>query len=382
MNTVCDIDMCAGCMLCFDCCPHNAITIKKSFQAYNAVIDESKCIDCNLCHKLCQANHCPDFKAPIYWAQGWANDEKIRNNASSGGFATALELAFVKMGGIVFSCTYRNGDFIFECAETVEDVSKFSGSKYVKSNPSGVYKTIKHYLMIGRKVLFVGLPCQVAAVLNFCGSTDNLYTVDLICHGTPSPELLFIYLGENNIEKSSIQSVSFRVKTKFRLEQNHKSLTNPRISDCYTATFLNGTTYTENCYVCRYARSERISDITLGDSWGSDLDEEQQVKGISLVLAQTVKGKNLIKASNLVLKDVSLEKSIRYNHQLEYPSSKNLARSVFFTEIDNSESFCKAYRKAFPKQYRKDVVKRLLLKLHLLGGVKNRIWYRLVVEIK
>ena len=38
--------------------------------------------------------------------------------------------------------------------------------------------------------------------------------------------------------------------------------------------------YTENCYSCRYASQSRVSDISLGDSWGSELSEEEKKKGI------------------------------------------------------------------------------------------------------
>ena len=39
MVTVCEKDMCAGCMACIDICPKDAITIRDSLHAYNAVID-------------------------------------------------------------------------------------------------------------------------------------------------------------------------------------------------------------------------------------------------------------------------------------------------------------------------------------------------------
>ena len=83
-------------------------------------------------------------------------------------------------------------------------------------------------------------------------------------------------------------------------------------------TFLNSTTYTENCYQCQYAKIERPGDITLGDSWGSELEKSIQDKGISLVLCQNEKGKELIDQADLTLVDVDLKKAIESNHQL-YP---------------------------------------------------------------
>ena len=370
MKTVCDINMCAGCMLCADVCPRQAIDIKKSAMSYSAIINEHKCSNCGLCHKLCQANSQPQFREPIFVKQGWAEDEKIRRHSSSGGFATALESSFVLNGGIVYSCTYKDGEFCFTSACTLEEVSWFAGSKYVKSNPSGIYKEIKYQIRQGRKVLFVGLPCQVAAVLNYCGTSENLYTIDLICHGTPSPDLLFMYLNDNKIKKEEVHSVSFRSKNRFRLNSNEKSITPPRILDFYTDTFLNGTTYTDNCYSCKYARLGRVSDITLGDSWGSQLNKDEQIKGISLALVQSQKGMQLIDNAKLCLKDVSLEIAISNNQQLKRPSPKNPARGTFFSEIDKGSCFSLAYRRAFPKQYLKDTLKFAMIKLHIMGGGK------------
>ena len=164
MTTVCQFNKCTGCRACIDICPKNAITIKDSLDAYNAEIDETKCINCNLCHNICQNNNMVDLVNPIKWYQGWAENEEVRAGGSSGGAASALMLAFVESGGYVCSCTFKDGQFVFDITNTKDDVSKFKGSKYVKSNPQGAYKKVKELLKSGEKVLFIVLPCQVAAV--------------------------------------------------------------------------------------------------------------------------------------------------------------------------------------------------------------------------
>ena len=49
MKTVCELNMCNGCMACVEKCHRNAITIKDDLKYYNALIDTKKCVDCGLC---------------------------------------------------------------------------------------------------------------------------------------------------------------------------------------------------------------------------------------------------------------------------------------------------------------------------------------------
>ena len=150
------------------------IKIVDELDSYNAIINEEQCVNCDLCRKVCQNNRNVKFTQPIMWKQGWARDTLVRSSSSSGGVAQAIERAFVRTGGIVCSCAFEKGTFGFMFAESEKEVEKFKGSKYVKSNPSGIYKKIKEYLIAGRKVLFVGLPCQVEAVKCYVASARGL----------------------------------------------------------------------------------------------------------------------------------------------------------------------------------------------------------------
>lgn len=100
MITVCEKGKCTGCMECIDICPKGAIQVVDSMIEYNAIIDLEKCINCNACHKACQNNHELMLVKPICWNQGWAADENIREESSSGGLATAIERAFIRNGGV------------------------------------------------------------------------------------------------------------------------------------------------------------------------------------------------------------------------------------------------------------------------------------------
>ena len=363
MDIVCDKNTCTGCMACVNACPKSAITIVDSIEAFNAVIDHDKCVNCNLCQKVCPNVNPRQLQSPIYWKQGWAEDE-IRKNSSSGGYATAIIKNFIITGGYVASCLFNEGEFTFKVTNDLEIAKKFSGSKYVKSNPGNVYIEIKKLLKQGEKVLFIGLPCQCAAVQNVCGEHDKLYTADLICHGTPSPKILKSYIKEVGVDWESINDIKFRENSYFGLAPNGNRITPKRVQDSYMRLFLNSVDYTENCYSCRYATSERVSDITLGDAWGQ-LSEEIP-GGVSIALCQTQKGIELIQVEGLHLEDADLEKAIKANHQLEHPSRKHPGRTRFFNKLNAGRSIRFATFEIMPKESIKHITKNVMIKMHIL----------------
>ena len=381
MNTVCKMDMCAGCMLCENICPKNAIKVIDSLDAYNAIIDEDLCIKCNKCNNICPQNKTRNMYSPIACFDGWA-DEEIRKSSSSGGFAAAIEKAFIRNGGVVYSCYFSDGIFSFGCASSEREVDKFVGSKYIKSFPGGIYKEILSKINNKEKVLFVGLPCQVAACENFIGESEYLYTIDLICHGTPSPKVLDLFLKDYGIKTNELESITFRKKNQFELDSKI-SFSVPGICDYYSMTFLDGTSYTASCYGCKYARLERVSDITLGDSWGTLQPLGEQEKGISLALVQTEKGLNLIQNSNVKLFRADLNRAVEANKQLKTPSKQTSHRALFFKELKKGMKFKSVIQHCYPSRYIKDKVKTILYHLHLWGGVNdNSILYLIEIRLR
>lgn len=368
MKTVCEVNQCTGCMACVDICPKKAIHIEDSLSAYNAIIDSQLCVDCNLCHRVCQNNTELEFRKPTAWYQGWASDTNIRKKSSSGGVASAFIQGFIDKGGIVCSCVFSDGKFGFEFAESLEETHKFSGSKYVKSNPVGIYKRIKQKLNDGIKVLFIGLPCQVAAVKLFVGEnlSENLYTVDLICHGSPSPKFFEKFTEEYGYSVTSLENVSFRKKDYYHVFRGTVGFEPDKVQDAYTFAFLNCLDHTENCYSCKYARQERIGDLTIGDSWGSALPESEQKQGISLMLCQSEKGKYLLENSPIQLLDVDLETAIENNKQLMHPSNQPTEREKFFRAFSKCQNFHKAVQMCYPMFFLKQRVKKILIKCHLI----------------
>lgn len=164
-----------------------------------------------------------------------------------------------------------------------------------------------------------------------------------------------------------MKDIKFRVKAKFQIYGDYKSIITKGVSDRYSIAFLNALTYTENCYSCPYAKTERVSDVTLGDSWGSELALEEQKKGVSLILGQTEKGNELLKMVNLHLETVDIEKAKANNHQLECPSFMPTGREKFFKGLKNYNFNSLVFR-LLPKQCFRQNVKQLLIKTKLLRG--------------
>ena len=365
METVCNQNMCAGCMACLDICPKKAINIVDSVIANNAVIDTNRCVHCGLCYSVCPNKKPVEKYNPIEWYEGWTTSP-MRKFASSGGMASALIRLFIEHGGYVAACMFQNGKFGFQLTNDLSEASQFAGSKYVKSNPAGIYEQINSKLKAGNRVLFIGLPCQVAALKNFVKTQDLLYTVDLICHGSPSPKILEAFLREKGMDITCVESIQFRQKASFGLRVGDRTLGLADVMDWYTYAFLTALDYTENCYSCTYANLGRVADITLGDSWGSTLDESEQKKGVSLILCQTEKGRELLHNAELTLQPVDLEKAVAANAQLKSPSQMPKNRKKFLDNIQYG--FDKAMAKSDPKVYYKKKLKAMLVRMK---GIKK-----------
>lgn len=368
MKTVCKENMCAGCMACVEVCKEKAITVVDTLYAYNAVIKEDVCINCGACERVCPNVSPVEKRKPIVWYQGWAGRE-IRENSSSGGAASAIIKWFIENGGYVAACIFDRGEFVFRITNNPNEAKMFAGSKYVKSNPKNIYEAVEKKLKNGERVLFVGLPCQVAAMKKYTKKTQNLYTIDLICHGTPSPKLLDTFLQEEHVDMRKLHTISFRKNTSFGLRSGADKLVRSGAYDMYTHAFLIGLDYTENCYWCPYAEWNRVSDVTLGDSWGSKLEKEEQEKGISLILCQTEKGEELISQSGIMTKEVDIERAVRSNQQLNKPMEEHKRRKTFFKYIN--KGFHTAIRKCEPKLYYKKKLKAILITLRLMKDNGN-----------
>lgn len=220
MNTVTKITDCmdcTGCAACVNVCGKSAIFMEKDAEGFiYPEIDLDKCVSCGLCVKVCPSNgRLETFPSKFY--MGWHKDDEVLWNSSSGGAFTALcEYAF-KRNGVVFGATKDSETWEVRhvMARSLEEITEMRGSKYYQSNTGMVYRQIKNLLKNNVFVLFSGTACQVAALRSVVGErmTENLLTVDVLCHGCTSGKAVKCYIKDQE-KKYKRRIIDFKFRTK------------------------------------------------------------------------------------------------------------------------------------------------------------------------
>lgn len=346
MKQICEKDKCTGCSVCINSCPKKCITMKENqYGILVPNIDENKCINCNLCIKNCPENNPIEFHMPLRVYAAWSLDEEERRKSASGGIAWEIYRYIINNGGIAVGTQYdENMNLVYKMTNTIEEARKYKGSKYVQSYIGNLYIQIEQQLKRKKEVIFIGTPCQVSGLKSFLKSKDanNLITVDLVCHGVPPIKYFKDYLKYLKTQ-NKIDNVTFRGENNWNFtgyEKGKVVYKRHNKEDLYYKAFLKGIFYRDNCYQCRYAKKERISDITIGDFWGIGkeiLFNYDIHNGVSLILVNTKKGEKLIEniKPQIFIEERTIEEAQKGNAQLNHPSYKN----------EDAENFKELYRK-------------------------------------
>lgn len=337
---------CCGCTACASICPHDAITMQPDTLGFlYPKVDETRCINCGLCEKVCAFNNSYDksynLDKPIAYAARHKNIHEVETSRSGATFI-ALSDYILERGGVIYGAGYTDHfRVVHKRATTKEERNEFKGSKYVQSDLNTVFRQIKKDLQDGLVVLFSGTPCQTAGLNSFIGKRlrKNLILVDIVCHGVPGPNLWRDYLSF--LEKkygSAICWVNFRDKQEYGWaahRESFKFVNGGGQKMSFTFLFYKHIMFRKSCEKCPYTNLERPSDITLADFWGwekTDPNLNSDDKGISLVLLNTEKGKELFEKikDRMNTTPVNIENCLQSN--LRRPTKADPKRNEFETD--------------------------------------------------
>ena len=337
-------------------CPQKCIQMEYDDEGFEyPLVDENTCTKCGRCLAICPGRQpkrqcegksegqlvSADHGMTIYAAKN--KDDSIREKSSSGGSFFLLAKSVIDKGGIVVGAGFDENHQVRHCmVETISDIFKIMGAKYAQSASGDIHTWVKQCLEQHRWVLFSGTPCQIAGLKLYLGQDyETLLSVDIICHGVPSPAVWSRYLDSLAIDREQIEHVYFRNKStgwknySFLVKgSNGKELIEPHGNNLFMKGFLSDAYLRQSCYDCRYKGDASRADITLGDFWGIDgIDPEfDDDGGVSLVIARSTKGRTFLQeiSINLDMHSVSVKDAFRWNPSFWNSSDKLSNRNRFF----------------------------------------------------
>lgn len=325
-------DLCNGCEACANVCAHDCISFSlNSSGFYYPQIDISKCVDCGLCEKTCPIlnkdsllyRHI-DYNDTIAYG-AYIKDQNDIKKSASGGIAYALAQHILRQGGVVYGVIYSNDfrDVLYTRSCTLDSFQAMRGSKYVMARKYTIYRDVKNDLKDRKKVLFIGLPCEIGGLYAFLRHNyDNLYTAELICAGTGSyiAHQGFLDLFELKTN-SKVRAFTYRFKKRGQLpyyilaQANNKKRYLCEFSYSLLGSCIEKYKRT-SCYHCIYKSENRKADLTIGDFWTlTPLHSIYNHWGTSVVFPRTVKGKRLFDdLDDIIKQQVDISIALRSNY--------------------------------------------------------------------
>lgn len=298
---------------------------------------------------------------------GYVTQSEELLSCSSGGAATALARQMIRRGGYVAGVTYTP-DFkeaVYAITNRMEELEKFKGSKYCAVHMGTVYADVKALLDAGESVLFIGLPCTVAALHGYLKEEyERLVTAELICHGPTTAKVHRQYV-EHLEKRFGSRLVDFSVKRKkgawtpgylYAAFENGQVYEKPFYHTEYGYAFA--TMAGKACYTCRFRGNNRTGDLMLGDFWGAtQQDEFWNKEGVSSILVHTEKGQTLLQETeDLCLFESTFQKIVAGNPNVIKPREDRPNRAKFEQLLESHDLF-------YAVEHSKPLLTRLKAKL-------------------
>ena len=342
---------CSGCTACYAVCPQSAIEMKLDEEGFKYPwVDKNRCVECGLCNSVCpilNKRKIGEENTSGYIVQN--KNDSIRLKSTSGAAINAIAEYVISCGGVVFGCEFSDDRVCRHTMATdISDLGKFQGSKYVQSELGDCFKSIKEQLDADKKVLFIGMPCQVAGLESYIKrNKENLYLMDLACHGVPSPGVWKRYLKEQ-FGSNKVISMQFRNKTRGINDVTlDYTLTNGSVfrehykESSYIQGFINNYYVRPSCFECKFKGIDRCSDITIGDFWSLKEFHPEMLNqyGVSSVIIHSKKGERWFKdcLDQLIYCVAKTEEIAIWNESLINTIDKDHYRNQFYEMWNNKK---------------------------------------------
>lgn len=365
MITIKDKSDCCGCTACATTCPTKCISMQIDSEgfAYPSV-DASRCVNCNLCVNICpiislrkKPQHSRSFDTSLALAAKTLDKDTLLKS-SSGGIFSEIALHYLRQGWIVVGAAFVDGTVKHICISNIKDLAQLRGSKYVQSDLSDIFNQILAFLKSGQRILFSGTPCQVAGLKSLTKKySDSLVTIEVACHGAPSPKALSAYFDELELSYSvRPTSIAFRAKPTgwedYHIEGMHDDtvlFSEHHKANVFMRGFLHELYSRPACHCCDFKANNSAADFTLADFWG--IQNISSVKsdfsnGISLVIANSEVAKSIIPQLNIEYTQVEVYSALRENGSLLHSENPHPLRKRFFKAISKGKTFSIAVEKS------------------------------------
>lgn len=316
------------------------------------VVDTAVCIKCGLCERTCPMDKTSERQEPLATYAATNPDISVLLKSASGGVFSALATVILNDGGIVFGARFdKKWQAVHDYASSIEDIDKFRGSKYTQSIIGDSYRQAECFLKSNRKVMFSGTPCQIAGLRNYLRKPypGLLFTIEIICHGVPSPLIWDEYLksitsldNADAVECINMRDkrhgwIDYSISISFGKDNRQENVNEPAGTNKFMQGFIKNLYSRPSCYSCRFKSGKSGADITIGDYWGINAchPELYNPSGVSAVLIRTDNGALLYEQSNLKSVRTSYEDVLSGNPVIENSPAPDSLRDYFWENYHN-----------------------------------------------
>lgn len=337
---------CCGCTACMTVCPASAISMNPDEKGFlRPAIDENRCLRCGKCLRICafkKDSVSPDAEKPLAIYAVRAKDKDVVKESSSGGVFTVISDWVLQQDGAIASAVYDYASHTLRYLLYTDRMTRNAarGSKYIHPVLDDIYSQCVIWMKEnpGKPLLFIGVGCHAAGfheILKAEGIRQQAIVIDLICHGTPSPQLWTEYVHTlEQIYEGRAEYVAFKDKRNgwenpyafMRIGDREIPL------DHYSYWFYESFSQRQSCFQCPYTKLHRVTDLTIGDFWGVQLSlpEFYSSDGNSLVIVQTPRGAEIISAikDKVIFAESTADTCMQ--PRLETPGRPNPKRKQFW----------------------------------------------------